>query len=176
MSYYRDQLELWLKQLDVKADIVYDVGGGQGNVKGRTKSWEVEKYRVLDLPDYDIDTQHRTTYKQADVVFCLEVFEYLINPVVALSNIRYLLKDGGKAYVTFAFVYPLHEETNLDSLRYTETGVNRMVQRLKMKVTNIWYRIDKSGLLQTFYASDGMHPAKGYQHHNATGFIIEVTK
>lgn len=176
MSYYREQLEGWLKDLDVKADLVYDVGGKQGEVKNRVRSWEVDNYKVLDLPGYDVDIEHQASYKQADIVFCLEVFEYLINPMAAISNIRRLLKPGGKAYITFAFVYPFHEEVEADSLRYTENGIQRMVQKVKMKVTNIWYRVDKSGLLQSFYATDKMHPAKGYEHHNATGFIVEITK
>lgn len=178
MSYYRDQLEDWLKTLDVKANLVYDVGGKQGNVKGRTKSWDVETYRVLDLPEYDVErfTQHRLGYKQADLVFCLEVFEYLIDPAQSMCNIKRLLNKGGRAYVTFAFIYPFHNEVELDSLRYTEGGIRRLAKRIGLEVTNIWYRVDKSGLLQSFYATDGMHPAKGYEHHNATGFIVELTK
>lgn len=175
MSYYRQQLESWLSELDVKADTVYDIGGGQGEVKGRVKSWEVKNYRVLDLPVYDLNEPWQTK-PEVDIIFCLEVFEYLINPMEAMENISGLLKLGGKAYITFAFVYPHHNEIELDSLRYTETGIKRLSENAGMQVDNIWYRKDKSGLLQSFYAADGMRAAKQYPHHDATGFIAKIVK
>lgn len=185
MSYYRQQLEDWLSTMIVKADTVLDIGGAQGEVKSRVKSWDVRDYRVLDLPRFDIQrlSDARTIIRDAmidpngaDIIFCLEVFEYLIKPYEAMESLYILLKEGGKAYVTFAFIYPHHNELYMDSLRYTEFGIRRLAGQIGLKVSNIWYRNDKSGLLQSFYASDGMHPAKEYQHHDATGFIVELTK
>lgn len=174
MSYYRQQLENWLQQLDVKADTVFDLGGSQLPVKGRTKSWDVKNYEIYDLPDYDIELPQEIG--EADIIFCLEVFEYLIFPVDAMMNIYSSLKLGGKAYITFAFVYPHHNELELDSLRYTETGVRRIAQQTGLTVTNIWHRRDKSGLLEAMYRTDGMKMARQYYEHNTTGFIVEVTK
>lgn len=141
------------------------------------KSWEVKEYRILDLPEHDIEKMvyKRPIPPKADIVFCLEVFEYLIDPVVALKNIKSLMNEGGKAYITFAFVYPMHEELELDSLRYTETGIVRLAECVGLEVSNITYRTDRSGLLQSFYSIDGMHPSKRYAHHDATGFIVEFT-
>lgn len=180
MSEYRQQLEDWLKTRSVKADVVYDIGGAQGEVAKRVKSWKVGNYRVLDLPRYDLneswgwDTVPR---EKADIIFCLEVFEYLIEPVTAMKNIKNsLIVRGGKAYVTFQFVYPHHNELEVDSLRYTEPGIRRLAKRAGLEITNIWYRVDKSGLLNDFYSADGMRRAKQYGHHDATGFIVEFTK
>lgn len=174
MSYYRQQLEAWLADLDVMADTVYDIGGAQGNVKDRVKSWEVKNYRVLDIPIYDLNEPWQTT-PEVDIIFCLEVFEYLINPMEAMENISGLLKPGGKAYITAPLVYPVHNEVELDSLRYTETGLTRLANNAGLTVANVWYRRDKSGLLTAFYAKDGMHPAKGIQH-DITGYIMEIIK
>lgn len=174
MSVYRQQLEAWLAELEVKADTVYDIGGAQGNVKDRVKSWEVKNYRVLDLPIYDLNEAWQTK-PEVDIIFCLEVFEYLINPIEAMENISGLLKPGGKAYITAPLVYPVHNEVEWDSLRYTETGLTRLANNAGLSVTNVWYRRDKSGLLTAFYAKDGMHPAKGIQH-DITGYIMEVVK
>lgn len=186
MSYYRQQLESWLSELDVHADLVLDIGGIQLPVKDRVKSWDVKEYKVLDLPEYDmnehwiISPNKKGISHLADVIFCLEVFEYLYNPYYAMANISDLLKysdqGDGKAYITFPLVYPTHNELDLDSLRYTEAGIKRLAEKTDLKVTNVWYRIDKSGLLQQFYAADGMHPSKEYAHHNATGFIVEVQR
>jgi len=175
MSFYRQQLESWLSELDVKADTVYDIGGGQGEVKSRVKSWEVNNYRVLDLPVYDLNEPWQVTSEHVDIIFCLEVFEYLINPMEAMENISCLLKSGGKAYITAPLVYPVHNEVEWDSLRYTERGLTRLANNAGLSVANVWYRKDKSGLLTAFYSKDGMHPAKGIQH-DITGYIMEVIK
>lgn len=182
MSYYRQQLEDWLKTLDVKADVVLDIGGAQNPVKGRTRSWEVKNYEILDLPEFDIEDfderweKHKSIFKKADLIFCLEVFEYLLYPSEAMININWLMKNKAKAYITFAFAYPHHNELEKDSLRYTEFGIKRLANSVGLKVNNIWYRRDKSGLLKFFYATDGMRAAKEYPHHDVTGFICELTK
>lgn len=175
VSYYRTQLEDWLKELDIKANTVLDIGGKQGNVKDRVKSWDVQEYEVLDLPDFDIQNPPYVT-PRANIIFCLEVFEYLTQPQEALNTISELLLIGGKAYITFAFIYPHHNELDMDSLRYTEPGVRRLCEAAGLRITNNWYRRDRSGLLKAFYASDGMKMAKQYSDHDVTGFIVEVTK
>jgi SAM-dependent methyltransferase len=181
-SYYRQQLEHFLSLLSVRAGTVYDIGGAQGEVKGRVGDWQVDDYKVLDLPEFNLDIywgddQDKVGYlEKADTVFCLEVFEYLINPNIAMSNIYQVLKEGGKAYVTFAFVYPHHNELEMDMLRYTEMAVRRLADLNMLSVEQIWYREDRSGLLESFYSADRMHPAKQYRHHNATGFIVELKK
>lgn len=179
MSYYRQQLEDWLKTLDVKADTVLDIGGAQGPVKGRTKSWNVKEYKILDLPDFNIEALDGEVWlalPKADTIFCLEVFEYLIVPTIAIHNIETCLRKGGTAYISFAFSYPHHNELEWDSLRYTETAIKRLSEFAELKINHVWYRTDKSGLLRQFYAADGMHPAKEYDHHDVTGFIVEFVK
>lgn len=178
MSWYKTQLNDWLKTIDVKARTVFDIGGRQGPVEGRTKSWEVKNYRVLDLPDFDIELNgyHFPVPPHADVIFCLEVFEYLIDPLTALKNICRMLEDGGTAYITFAFAYPHHEELEMDSLRYTEFGIRRLAEAAGLDVQEIIYRVDRSGFLQNFYVADKMHPSKNYSHHDATGFIVRFSK
>lgn len=180
MSYYREQLEKYLAGLEVKADCIADIGGKQNPVKRRVKTWDVNKYHILDIPQFNIesesvlyDKKHRLKY---DVVFCLEVFEYLINPYQAMLNIAYVLKDKGRAYITFAFVYPHHNELELDSTRYTEFGIKRLCYEVGLEVSKITYRKDRTGLLVDFYRADGMRAAKEYRHHNTTGFIVELVK
>lgn len=180
MSYYRTQLEDFLKTLYIKADTVFDIGGAQGEIKPRVTVWDVQHYKVLDLPMFNLEWEMSDDLidqcEKADIIFCLEVFEYLINPYQAIQNISSLLKPNGRAYITFAFAYPHHEELELDALRYTEPGIKRLTESAGLKIKSTWYRVDKSGLLQSFYSADGMHPSKNYNHHNVTGFIVEVAK
>lgn len=206
MSYYRQQLEDWLKTLDVKCHTVLDIGGAQGEVKSRVKSWDVKrywigdtqsqvgklarnsknydenytetKYVVMDMNYPNTDAVHSGYYDDIapNIIFCLEVFEYLYNPLIAMKNMEQCLVTHGKIYATFPFVYPHHNELELDSLRYTETGIKRLAEAAGLCVTNTWYRRDKSGLLQSFYATDGMRMAKQYPNHDVTGFIVEFKK
>lgn len=177
-SEYRKQLEEWLKKLDVKATRVLDIGGEQLPVNKRVKSWDVKHYEILDLPDFDLDKpgSFSNYEKTGDIIFCLEVFEYLINPLNAMRSIAWCMKPTGKAYITFPFVYPHHNELEFDSLRYTEPGVRRLAHFAGLQVANVWYRTDTSGLLFTMYQANRMKMAKEYQKHNAVGFIVEVTK
>jgi len=172
LSFYRKQLEDWLAQLDVRGSVL-DIGGGQMNVKSRVRRWDAESYRVLDLPDWDLQTKWQNP-PTADIVFCLETIEYVINPMTAFENIADCTKRT--AYISAPLIYPHHNELELDALRYTETGLARLGAEFGLKLTNITYRLDKSGYLQKLYMADGMRMAKQYSNHNTTGFIMEFSK
>lgn len=183
MSFYREQLEVYLSQLRIDADTVFDVGGAQGGVVDRLGSYSGRQYDVLDLPDWDLDEywsvskiQTAGYYQQANVVFCLEVFEYLVRPVIALQNIAQLMVEDGVAYVTFAFVYPHHNELDRDATRYTEPGILRLAKYAGLHIDSIDYRYDKSGFLKKLYAADGMRASKQYNEHDVTGFIVRFSR
>lgn len=176
MSYYRDQLEQYLKTLDIKADRVLDVGGLAKPIKDRVKSFEVKEYGILDLPDWDIEKEKNEHNYQAEVIFCLEVMEYVFNPIQAIKNLNSILKQDGDLYITFCFSYPHHNPAETDMLRYTEWGARKLLNESGFEIKELHYRIDKTGLLEAFYRSDGMRASKEYAHHNATGFIIKARK
>ena len=174
-SFYRKQLEDYLKTIDINTDIVYDIGGKQYPIdKKRTKSFKVKNYKILDIPEYDLNEPLEFP-GQADIIFCLEVFEYLINPMTAMKNISKALKPNGIAYISFPLTYPVHQEVEFDSLRYTETGVKRLAEKAGLKTKHVHYRKTKTGTLYKYYIEDGMRGAKGKDHH-ITGYIFTLTK
>jgi len=133
-SLTRIQLENYLKTIDVKGSVL-DVGGSQSSIRGRTKSWDVDNYKILDLPqphkgdkpDYAFDIQeymlgHKIN-ERFDNIFCMEVTEYLYDPWRAIYNMGRLLKKDGHLYISFHFIYPQHPPEKLDYLRYTPAGV-----------------------------------------------------
>jgi len=141
MSFYREELERYLKELDVKANSCLDIGGASNPVKNRVKSWDVEHYKIADNGledgDYDIeldlndpDTPNHFFY---DRVFCLEVFEYIIEPVKAMNYIYDSLNNGGIATISFPFVYPLHNPVEHDYLRYTKVGAEKLLEDFKLR-------------------------------------------
>lgn len=192
-SYYKQQLNGWKATLDVKADVVFDIGGAQDPIKGKTKSWKVADYIIIDLeephvetvkPDFVGDMNHRfeeatidglSLYesKKADIIFCLGVFDYVINPNIAMDNIKKFLGINGYAWVEFPFVYPIHNPVDDEGCRYSEGCIRRLAKQARLEIKEIIYKTPKPGnnKLLEFYSEDGMRAAKGVDH-NVTGYIV----
>ena len=196
----RQQLEAWLKTIEVKADMVLDVGGAQLPVKGRTKSWEVKDYKILDLeqpheckqkPDYEIDLNkdkgelkilnrytEEWTLEEFNIAFCLEVAEYWWNPVVALQIINHLLKPGGVLYISFHFLYPKHNPVKNDYLRYTEAGAIKLLKEAGFIIDEIEHKQmkpDSRAFYHAFLQAEGMKAAKDC-NHDESGYLIKAIK
>ncbi len=187
-SSYRLELDRWLAQLEVKADRVLDIGGAQLPVKGRTKTWEVGEYLIADLPephvgcpapDIEIDLNGEPMFDKNsltfDLVFCLEVFDYIWNPADAMCSISYALKRGGTAWVTFPSFYPLHQPVEDDALRYMPGGIRKLAEYAGLEVVQMIKRRPETDLLDQFYRAERMRAAK-HEDHNFTGFIVELRK
>lgn len=187
-SSYRNTLNNWLATLDVKADRLLDIGGSQESLKGRTRSFDVKEYIVADLPsphkdspkpDIELDVNeiwhkgdHRNSY---DLVFCLEVMDYIWNPVTALTNIRVFLKEGGTAWVTFPSVYPLHQPIEDDALRYMPGGITKLAESVGLEIVQMIKRRPESDLWLHFISAERLRAAK-HEDHNFTGFIVQFKK
>lgn len=184
-SSYRNSLNDWLAQLDVEADVVLDIGGSQETMPKRVKSWKVKEYIIADLPnphkdspkpDVEIDLNIYTDLTpMADIVFCLEVFDYVYDPVVAFQNIADVLKDGGIAWISFPSVYPLHQPVEDDALRYMPGGIVKLAQRAGMSVEAMIKRQPETNKWQEFIAAERMRAAK-HEDHSFTGFIVKFSK
>lgn len=184
-SSYRLELDRWLADLEVKADTVFDIGGSQLPLKGRTKSWDVKDYKILDLaephkdspkPDVVFNLEQSNDFTgKADLVFCLEVFDYIIKPHMAMLNIADCLKDDGTAWVTYPSFYPLHQPIEDDAFRYMPGAIARLATNAGLKVESIIYRRPETNLLQQFYSAERMRAAKRVDH-NFTGMIVEFKK
>jgi len=204
-SYFRQQLEDWLKTIDVKADRVLDVGGGANPVKGRTKSWDVKEYKILDngleemkcKPDYIADlnkdwfwisTKTKSGWdsilgeeniQNFDVVFCLEVMDYVWDPHQALFNLNWSLKTNGILYISFPFIYPHHNPEGHDYLRYTRWGVEKLLKEVGFKIEELKSRVMTLNGFENwkeFIKNEKMHLSKNYQGHNEIGYLVKVIK
>lgn len=186
-SSYRLELERWVKELDVKADRVLDIGGSQLPIKGRTKSWDVKEYQIADMPEphvnspkpeieMDLNEPDRGYFEgDIDIIFCLEVFEYIWNPVEALHTISIYLKEGGTAWVTFPSFYPLHQPVEDDALRYMPAGIVKLAESAGLSVESMIKRRPETNALLQFFSAERLRAAKN-EDHNFTGFIVELKK
>lgn len=191
-SYSRIQLENWLKQIDVKAGRVLDVGGAQLPAEGRTRSWEAGEYVIMDLAEphqihhnakmhkqlvRDIENPYCTDGLQEyfDVVFCLEVMEYVLSPKQAIDNLHELLAPGGILYISFPFIYPHHNPDGKDYLRYTKWAVKKLLEDVGFKI-EITPKYAGSTKLLDFYSEDGMRRSKEYEGHDEIGYMVKAIK
>lgn len=187
MSYYRNQLEKWLKNIDVNVDSVLDIGGSSCPIVDRVKTWKVNKYEILDnmteevkqVATYRIDINYPIKISNTyDVIFCLEVAEYIFNPVLAVMNIYLLLKTNGIAYVSFPSIYPVHNPKEVDYLRYTRQGIIKILSTSGFSKWEIVPRIATvgAGALSQFYSLEKMHPVKNDDVIFDIGYMCKVFK
>lgn len=170
-SYQRIQIENWLKTIDVKADRVLDIGGSQLPIKGRTKSWDVKDYKILDLEEphennapadiiFDINKPFEGKIIlndfNFDVAFCIEVSEYWYDPWEAIDNIYKMLKDRGILYITFTFIYGYHKPEGTDLLRYTPVGAERLLKEARFEILEHIYKKTNGDLLEKFWLEEKM--------------------
>lgn len=186
MSNYRNALESYLKTIDVKAERVLDVGGAALPVKDRVKSWDVEAYIIADNGQekghfdirMDLNKPTELIKDSFDVIFCLEVFEYIWNPVQAIQNLSKALHKGGTLYISFPFLYPIHSPRPYDYLRYTKSGAIRLLEEnlfVADEITSRYMTGDGKMFWSNFIKADGMHAHKGMEH-NELGWIIKAIK
>lgn len=62
-----------------------------------------------------------------DNILCTEVLEHLHSPEVAISEMRRVLKRGGKLILTTRFIFPLHDVPN-DYYRFTKYGLRHLLR------------------------------------------------
>lgn len=185
-SLYKRQLNEWKATLDVRADWVLDIGGAQDPIEGKTKSWEVNQYLIADLaiphvetvkPDITMDMNEPfKDYKESfDLVFCLGVFDYVIEPGIAMRNLKHFMNKDGVAWVEFPLFYGHHEPLMDEGCRYSEGCINKLAMRNGLQIDEIIRKPAGNDHLLRFMAEDGQRLSKNYNHHNTVGFIVRFT-
>jgi len=184
-SSYREELNKWLSELNIKADKLLDIGGSQVSLKPRVRSWDVKELLIADLPDphedspkpdveLDLNVKQKT-FQVVDMIFCLEVFDYIYDPMTAMQNISNMLEEGGTAWVSFPSFYPLHQPVGDDALRYMPAGIVKLAEQSGLSVEQMIKRRPETNLFESFFRAERMRAAK-HEDHNFTGFICEFSK
>lgn len=198
-SSYRLTLENYLAGLELKADLLIDIGGSQLELAKRVKQFDVKKYVIADLPNphkdsrrpdiawdmnesiYDdalsniLDKKIAKYRSSADLITCFEVAEYIWNPVAFFSNIAWLLRQGGIAYVSFPSFYPLHQPIADDALRYMPGGIKKLSDWVGLDIINMKKRRPETSALQGYFSAERLRAAKD-EDHAFMGFIVEFKK
>ena len=113
-----------------KCDAVYDIGGGaQPQERARFKKYVLVDVNAAYKPDVVADIQ---TLPFADgsleAVYCAEVLEHVKDPRKAASELKRVLKPGGKLLLTVPFIWPYHAAPPLylDYWRFTADGLREL--------------------------------------------------
>ncbi len=114
-----------------KEKVVRDVGGAKPFHKGMSKYRELFAgcdYKTVDIdadakPDIVGDIHHLDIPDSSvDAVICRSVLEHVEDPVKAVSEMRRILRKGGKLYAFIPFVWPYHGSGYKDYWRFTRDG------------------------------------------------------
>lgn len=186
MSLYKDQLNAFVAEQEVKADVLFDIGGAQNPIKGRTKSWDVKDYKIIDLKTPHVEKQHPdiehdmntpwVSRARADVIYCLGVTDYIINPNIFMGNIYKMLNDNGHAWIEWPLFYGHHEPLWDEGCRYSEGCIMRLVKQATLKLDDIIRKPAGNPFLLQFMRQDGQRLSKNYAYHDTTGFITKVSR
>ena len=174
----RRQIEAWLKTIEVTGSVI-DVGGLFMPIKGRTKSWDVEKYILTDIKDgrkgistnfiWDFNRPLKV-YDEYDNAFCVEVIDHFWNPVVAFQNMNLLLKKGGLLYTSSNFLFPHH--TGFDCIRLTRTGLEKILTETGFEVIEVTPRFAVDKTMEESMRKE----SKVVYHPGEIGYFVKATK
>jgi hypothetical protein len=179
MSNVRQQLENWLSTIEVNGSVL-DVAGIHLPIKGRTKTWDVDDYKLLDVkktfkgrvPDYQEDINYPTQVdREFDNVFCIEALYQSYDPMQVFKNFNKWTKLGGRLFLSTHFMFPYHIE--VDAMRLTRYGVSKLLSLNGFEIINIIPRMARlPDVLKEFSTSE----CKSYKHPGEIGYLVEAIK
>ncbi len=85
--------------------------------------------------------------------------EYVWNPVTFLDNIQAFMKTGGILYISFHQFYMHHNPESEDCLRYTLSGIKKLMDSAGLEIIDIKRKTmsnDNLLKLQEIFRSEGM--------------------
>ena len=195
-SISRVQLENWLKTIEVSGRVL-DIGGSQNPVKGMTGVWADDTdYLIMDLLNphefkkkqdiiFDIQTcgdipmEVSAAWETFDHIFCLEVAEYWYDPAMAMQNIANLLKPGGKAHISFHWLYGLHNPEGEDCLRYSYNAIEKLSEMVGLEIEDCQVKpLGEGGKnrLEAFYLNEKMRLRFSDPAMYDEGYLVTFSK
>src|SRR5882724_813462 len=121
----RRQLDFFLERHAMNGRII-DVGSGNSSYYRffpNRISVDIDANRKPDV----IGDAHNLPFKDDEVeaVLSTDVFEHLKDPVKAVSEMKRVLKKGGKVIFATRFIFPIHDSPN-DFWRFTKYGLREL--------------------------------------------------
>lgn len=175
----RQQLEGWLKTLEVEGSVI-DLGGLFWPVKGRTKTWNVPRYAIFDIKKSRNGVTAEFTGDLNDPVevpekfnnaFILETLNHIYDPIQCFKNINKMLLPYGEVVGSVHFLFPHH--SGLDCLRYTQDGVRKILEKTGFEMKTI---VPKWAMWPEALNEFCTLESKVYRHPGEIGYVFSATK
>lgn len=195
MSLYKNQLKAWLAQKSVSGNKALSIGNQNDDRKYFAfcdfAEWhnmdiddqfkpeilhDMNKPLITGEGDNAIDYELLGSYGH---VFAFELWDYIYDPMTAHRNIFDLLASGGTYMGSYPFVYPHHEPIAMDSLRYTNSGIRKLLTVAGFTDIKIEERVATEGreFLSAFVGAEGMRLAKSLAPYSwPIGYMVEARK
>lgn len=117
------------RQMAQECDFILDFGQ---SARGDKKFFSENQYKTADIdpsiqPDIltDICDMHMIKDEEFDGIICCAILEHVYNPFAAVSEMRRILKPGGKLFGYVPFLFPYHPKPGhySDYYRFSEEGI-----------------------------------------------------
>lgn len=89
-------------------------------------------YQTVSFPEYDI-CKEPLALEKFDLVIAEQVFEHLLRPDLAATNVLRMLRSGGVFVITTPFMLKVHGHPS-DLYRWTEHGMQQLLETAGLKV------------------------------------------
>lgn len=121
----RKNLDEFLKR-HASSDRILDIGSGNSSYNRFFPNRIAVDIDPARKPDV-IGDAHNLPFKdgEVDAILSTDVFEHLKDPVKAVSEMRRVLKKGGKVIFATRFIFPIHDSPN-DFWRFTKYGLQEL--------------------------------------------------
>lgn len=163
-------------QICTEKKALLDIGGGlridrtKNNRLDKTREWIIPylknvDYKIMDpVPTYNPDIVgdiHKMPFadNSLDAIICIAVLEHVENPILAVSEMRRVLKPGGYIFIYVPFLYYYHAEKGYygDYWRYTKDTIRFLFKGCKtVEIVSVrgaietWIRLSPLGRFNVF--------------------------
>jgi SAM-dependent methyltransferase len=115
------EIEGFIRSLDCSAIDALEISGS-----GSQGRYGFRSYRSVQYPKYDVCTGPLAG-EEFDLVIAEQVFEHILQPDRAATNVFQMLRPGGFFVISTPFLLKVHE-VPLDLYRWTERGMRQLLE------------------------------------------------
>ncbi len=163
------EIGAFIQSLDCPSIDALEISG-----TGSQGRYEFRSYESVAFPEYDV-CKGPLAREKFDLVIAEQVFEHILRPDLAATNVLQMLRPGGTFVIGTPFLLKIHGHPH-DLYRWTEHGMQQLLETAGFKVTRTgsWGNREclladlKPGLGWTLY-----HPLM-HSLHNEPQFPIVV--